>query len=59
MQDTTGHRVQLDTILGIIRIRDRLEDTLKLRKIPYLNLMHAVAHTLAHTLSPAHKVSPI
>ena len=42
-------------------MRDQHEDTLKLRKIPYLNLVHAVAHTLAHTHthSPAHKVSPI
>ena len=40
-------------------MRDQHEDTLKLRNIPYLNLVHAVAHTLAHTHSPAHKVSPI
>ena len=30
-------------------MRDQHEDTLKLRKIPYLNLVHAVAHTFAHT----------
>ena len=40
-------------------MRDRHEDTLKLRKIHYLNLVHAVAHTLAHTHSLAYKVSPI
>jgi hypothetical protein len=40
-------------------MRDWLKDTYKVRKIPYLNFVCAVAHTFAHTLSHAHKVSPI